>query len=273
MIRAAIAIAALLLLVEFPVPWNFLWVVVLLAVVSEWTPRPLRMDATRATLWLIGRSKHDGRVRRARVKAGLAGPFGEHFECPGCGRLAGIHDAMAERDRLVVDLLDLPLDKWDALDDAALNSPQPVRAATLQRIASVTFDDADAALWGASRVRLLAVEGNGYRACRLYCAECYRQAFDGFEKELAQNDAATEQAAVTASRTARDPIPTRVRFEVLNRDGFRCRYCGRSQRDGAVLHVDHVVPFSKGGPTTEDNLITACSDCNLGKSDKPVLTA
>ena len=67
MIPAAIAIAALLLLVEFPVPWNFVWVVALLAVVSEWTERPLRVDATRAALWLIGRSKHDSRARRARV--------------------------------------------------------------------------------------------------------------------------------------------------------------------------------------------------------------
>jgi hypothetical protein len=267
MIRAAIAIAALLLLVEFPMPWNFLWIVVLLAVVSEWTKRPLRVDATRAALWLIGRTRHDSRIRRARVKAGMGGPFGDHFECPGCGRLTSVRDAMTERDRLVTDWLDIPLDKWELLDAAALNSPQPIRAATLQKIASISFDDADSALWGASHVLLLAVEGNGYRACRLFCSECYKGASASFEQEL------NREPEPEPIRPTRDPIPAQLRFRVLSRDHFRCQYCGRSQAEGAILHLDHVVPFSKGGPTTEDNLITACMDCNLGKTDRDVLPA
>jgi len=32
-----------------------------------------------------------------------------------------------------------------------------------------------------------------------------------------------------------------------------------------VLHVDHVVPFAAGGATTEDNLLAACEECNIGK--------
>jgi 5-methylcytosine-specific restriction endonuclease McrA len=59
-----------------------------------------------------------------------------------------------------------------------------------------------------------------------------------------------------------------LRFDVLLRDGFRCRYCGISVDEGAMLHVDHVIPQSKGGPTVIDNLVTACLDCNIGKSDK-----
>lgn len=59
-----------------------------------------------------------------------------------------------------------------------------------------------------------------------------------------------------------------LRFAVFTRDGFRCRYCGRSIDDGVILHADHVIPESKGGPTTLENLVTACIDCNLGKSDK-----
>ena len=65
---------------------------------------------------------------------------------------------------------------------------------------------------------------------------------------------------------ARGPIPARLRFRVLERDGFRCRYCGKSGRDeGVVLHADHVVPVVAGGETTERNLVTACETCNLGK--------
>lgn len=59
-----------------------------------------------------------------------------------------------------------------------------------------------------------------------------------------------------------------VRFAVLERDGFACRYCGRTPlQHGVTLVVDHVYPRDRGGPDTPDNLITACSDCNAGKAD------
>ena len=38
-------------------------------------------------------------------------------------------------------------------------------------------------------------------------------------------------------------------------------------RDGVKLEVDHVHPRSKGGSDSEDNLVTACFDCNQGKKD------
>ena len=69
-------------------------------------------------------------------------------------------------------------------------------------------------------------------------------------------------------RTSRN-INTRLRFLVLKRDSFKCCACGASPaKDPAVeLHVDHIIPWSKGGETTLDNLQTLCSKCNLGKSD------
>jgi hypothetical protein len=72
---------------------------------------------------------------------------------------------------------------------------------------------------------------------------------------------------------ARDPLSAQLRFSVLQRDGFRCRYCGRTSREpGVVLHVDHVVPLAAGGATTEDNLLTACEECNLGKATRAVVS-
>ena len=59
----------------------------------------------------------------------------------------------------------------------------------------------------------------------------------------------------------------RLRFEILKRDGFACRYCGVTAV-AAPLHVDHVVPEAKGGTDDPANLVTACRDCNLGKSDR-----
>jgi len=69
-------------------------------------------------------------------------------------------------------------------------------------------------------------------------------------------------------KTSRD-INLRLRFKVLQRDNFKCCACGASPaKDASVeLHVDHIMPWAKGGETVFENLQTLCSKCNLGKSD------
>lgn len=64
-----------------------------------------------------------------------------------------------------------------------------------------------------------------------------------------------------------------LRFDVFNRDGFRCRYCGRGPEQGVYLEADHVIPRSAGGPDSMANLVTACWDCNRGKSAKGLQSA
>lgn len=68
----------------------------------------------------------------------------------------------------------------------------------------------------------------------------------------------------------RDPS-LRLRYRVLKRDNFSCVQCGASPATdiSVSLHIDHVVPWSKGGDTTLDNLQTLCEACNLGKSNRP----
>lgn len=59
------------------------------------------------------------------------------------------------------------------------------------------------------------------------------------------------------------PRPNQRR-RVLERDNFECRICAASQRDGAELVLHHVRMFSRGGPTTDENLITLCKPCHEG---------
>jgi len=58
--------------------------------------------------------------------------------------------------------------------------------------------------------------------------------------------------------------PAFTRFNVFLRDRFTCQYC--SARDD--LTFDHLIPRSRGGQTTWDNVVTACSACNLRKGDR-----
>lgn len=74
---------------------------------------------------------------------------------------------------------------------------------------------------------------------------------------------------MTSSTTNRTTLSVRTRFEVFKRDNFTCRYCGRTTPE-VVLEIDHVVPVAEGGSNDPINLVTACWDCNSGKSNVPL---
>jgi hypothetical protein len=118
-----------------------------------------------------------------------------------------------------------------------------------------------------------------------YTYQCY---FGGFNKAKAilglfpntngkgdlkfQPKGARHKERQRKSITKLDPekarkLPLKERFEIFTRDGFKCIYCGRGVNDGTKLVIDHAIPFSKGGPTTKNNMVTACWECNSGKRD------
>ncbi|WP_448222435.1 HNH endonuclease [Gordonia iterans] len=87
---------------------------------------------------------------------------------------------------------------------------------------------------------------------------------------LARVDQHLATAAVRAEviRTRNDeeraPIPYTVRWIVLRRDRFRCVWC--YSRDN--LQMDHIIPWSAGGPDTVENLRTLCGSCNEARSNR-----
>jgi 5-methylcytosine-specific restriction endonuclease McrA len=62
----------------------------------------------------------------------------------------------------------------------------------------------------------------------------------------------------------KDRIPLNLRKSVIERDGYYCVYCDEDLTNSEI-HLDHVIPESKGGPTTYDNLQVTCRKCNLAK--------
>ena len=55
------------------------------------------------------------------------------------------------------------------------------------------------------------------------------------------------------------------RRALFARDGWRCVYCGTTN---GRLTLDHVIPRSKGGESTWENVVTSCAPCNLRKADR-----
>ena len=88
-----------------------------------------------------------------------------------------------------------------------------------------------------------------------------------------QADIRKKKKAEPAPKPSRtdNMISPRLRFIVLSRDGFKCAYCGRSAHsDGVKLAVDHISPWARTYDHSESNLITACEECNAGKSDREI---
>ena len=65
--------------------------------------------------------------------------------------------------------------------------------------------------------------------------------------------------------TKRKAISKKIRFDTFKRDMFACQYCGLPP-PSVILEIDHIHPVSKGGDNHQDNLLTACFDCNRGKA-------
>ena len=91
--------------------------------------------------------------------------------------------------------------------------------------------------------------------------------------EWINNEDVTSPQSVSSKKvqkrlTSRD-VNLRLRFKVMQRDNFKCCACGASPANDLSinLHVDHIIPWVKGGETIIENLQTLCQNCNLGKSD------
>lgn len=88
-------------------------------------------------------------------------------------------------------------------------------------------------------------------------------------RDIEEVAASPETGIPEKRKTGREPS-IRLRWKVLQRDNFKCCACGASPAitTGIELHVDHKIPWSKGGNTILENLQTLCLKCNNGKSNE-----
>lgn len=67
------------------------------------------------------------------------------------------------------------------------------------------------------------------------------------------------------SKEQRKFMTPELRRQIMERDGYTCQICGRYMPDGTDIHIDHIIPVSKGGKTVPGNLQVLCARCNLSK--------
>ena len=66
----------------------------------------------------------------------------------------------------------------------------------------------------------------------------------------------------------RKGLSGKLKLDVMERDDYKCQICGATVEDGVKLHIDHIIPVSKGGADDIDNLQVLCHKCNLAKKDR-----
>lgn len=69
------------------------------------------------------------------------------------------------------------------------------------------------------------------------------------------------------SKHQRKLMTKELRKKIMIRDNYTCRICGKYMPDEVGLHIDHMIPVSKGGKTIPSNLQVLCSKCNGHKYD------
>lgn len=171
---------------------------------------------------------------------------------------------------------------WDAALESLGIALRPHRT-DRNRISDTELLAELARVWGNLGHRPSKIEWEASRA--QYSYTTYKQRFGGWTSACASLVDRTAQVTSSASGTGlsaevrihveaipaerKRDVPLKLRLKILSRDGFKCVLCGRTPAldHGAILHVDHIVPFSAGGGTTEPNLRTLCEQCNWGKGD------
>ncbi len=109
-----------------------------------------------------------------------------------------------------------------------------------------------------------------------YSASTYSSRFGSWHEALQEFvkwakesnlDSILTQSGTSSKRQTPRNVSWRLRALVLMRDGATCRLCGDKPQLGAILEVDHIHPWSKGGETSIGNLQILCQRCNGGKSN------
>ena len=117
-----------------------------------------------------------------------------------------------------------------------------------------------------------------YITITLYCAKMNSEIYSKKQKIFSYNEIESllkrinnkhynfyndKQIWDSLCKVERGKVSNKIRFQIYERDDYRCCKCKRSDN----LEIDHIIPISKGGKSTLDNLQTLCRECNKNKGN------
>lgn len=167
-------------------------------------------------------------------------------------------------------------ESWNnALEKAGLHAPNR------QNIPDAEFFENVANVWTTLGRQPVGKDMEKAKGLSVISLGAYERRFGSWNKALiafsayVQNGdepshvSARDEAELKRSKRTARSVGWRLRAQVLIRDNCICQMCGTSpaKDSSVVLHADHIVPWSKGGETTFENLQTLCQVCNIGKSN------
>ncbi|MFV0389056.1 MAG: HNH endonuclease [Pyrinomonadaceae bacterium] len=102
---------------------------------------------------------------------------------------------------------------------------------------------------------------------RKYLIQYEESAIETSDEDVDQTETFSEQHLLAIAEKKIRVMPA-MRWQVFQRDNWKCVACGRNSKNGVILHIDHIIPRSKGGMDKLDNYQTLCETCNIGKGNR-----
>ena len=97
-----------------------------------------------------------------------------------------------------------------------------------------------------------------------------KRRLDNYKKRYVEDAEYRERCKLRTynkARAVRGSLTIQEWLEACERFNYKCAYCGAD----AMLTKDHVIPITKGGKTSADNVIPACTSCNSSKSNRDMI--
>jgi len=93
-----------------------------------------------------------------------------------------------------------------------------------------------------------------------------------YKRKWYRNNPDKVKAAKFRRRARKAAVPSNFTsddwLEILDKQDYKCKYCGKDFSDELPPEIDHVYPLSKGGSHTTSNIVAACKPCNVSKGNK-----
>lgn len=169
-----------------------------------------------------------------------------------------------------IDVRRLEMLKWDARSLEKIKKSAYKRRRREQYEASLDWEHAFVFIFIRNRTRYKQINYVRHPYTVVEEVERYSCSYEYIKERFDQLRGINFEAVLSEyhSKKQRSLMTRDLREQIAYRDNFTCQICGKYMPDGVGLHIDHIIPVSKGGKSVPSNLQVLCSKCNGKKSGR-----